>query len=95
MKQSNRLNFTFRVEKDGKVINKCHTHSIRRFYHRIGTINWQSKPSKVYLRVSYGRGLNNFGKMANFYNDGDYTTKHDLIFALKAFTEPGLVKDFI
>lgn len=82
-----RLNFTFRVTKNGNTIQRCQTHSRRRFANRIGTINWQNRPSSVYLRVSYGRNQCNLGCFCNFYNDGNYETKQDLLLALTAFTE--------
>lgn len=83
----NKLNFTYRVIKNGKTVIRCQTHSKRRFYNRIRTINWKDGVEKVYLRVSYGKGLDNFGKVTNFYNDGEYKTKKDLFLALSAFTE--------
>jgi len=85
--KKNKFNFTFRVIKDSKTIDKCQTHSKRRFYNRIRLINWRKGVDKVYLRVSYGKGIDNFGKVTNFYNDGEYKTKRDLLFALSAFAE--------
>ncbi len=87
MTKKNKPNFTFRVIKNGKTIDKCQTHSIRRFYNRIRTINWKNGTEKVYLRVSYGKGINTFGRVTNFYNDGIYETKKDLLYALSTFTE--------
>jgi len=81
------LNYTFRVIKDGKTIDRCQTHSKRRFYNRIRTINWQDSPLKAYLRVSYGKRECNLGCLCSFYNDGEYETKQDLMKALEAFTE--------
>lgn len=81
------LNYTFRVIKDGKTIDRCQTHSKRRFYNRIRTINWQNNPLKVCLRVNYGKRECNFGCICNFYNDGEYETPKDLMTALEAFTE--------
>lgn len=86
-KRKNRLNFTYRIVKNGKTIQRYQTHSKRRFYNRMRTINWKDKPSRVYLRVSYGKGLTNFGKKETFYNDGWYKNKQELLFALNAFTE--------
>ena len=80
-------NFTFRAIKNGTVVDRCQTHSIRRFYHRIRTIKWQTGIETVCLRVSYGKSLDIFGKMTNFYNDGDYKNKNDLLLALEAFVE--------
>ena len=85
--KKNEPNLTFHVIKNGKTKQKCQTHSKRRFYNRIGTIKWQDGVEKVYLRVFYGRGRDNFGKLTDFYNDGEYKTKKDLLFALAAFTE--------
>lgn len=82
-----KLNFTFRVTKNGKTIQRCQTHSRRRFYNRIGRINWQNKPLKVHLRVNYGRAMCNRGCVCSFYNDGAYETKQDLLQALAAFIE--------
>ena len=85
--KKNKLNFAFHVTKNSKVIDKYRTHSKRRFLKRIGTINWKEGVEKVYLRVSYGKGLNAFGKVTTFYNDGEYNTREDLLSALTAFTE--------
>jgi len=85
--RKNKPNFTFRVIKNGKTVDRCQTHSKRRFYSRIRSINWRDGVKKVYLRVSYGKDLDNFGKVTNFYNDGEYKTKRDLLFALSAFAE--------
>jgi len=87
MTKKNKPNFTYRVIKNGKTIDKCQTHSKRRFSNKLGMINWQNSPLKVYLRVSYGRKECNLGCICNFYNDGEYKTKKDLLFALSAFTE--------
>jgi hypothetical protein len=83
----NKLNFTFRVIKDGKTIQRCQTHSRRRFYDRIRRINWQNKPFKVYLRVNYGKQMCNQGCVCSFHNDGVYETKQNLLAALSAFIE--------
>lgn len=82
-----KLNFTFRVTKDGTTIQRCQTHSTRRFYDRIRRINWQNKPLKVYLRVNYGKAICNRGCVCSFYNNGDYEDRHDLLQALAAFIE--------
>lgn len=85
--KKNTPSFLFKVIKNGKTIQRYQTHSKRRFYNRIRTINWQNYPSKVYLRVNYGRGMTTQGKMENFWNDGYYETKEDFWGALKAFLE--------
>jgi len=82
-----RLNLSFKVTKDGKVIDRYSTRSKRRFLNRVRTINWRDKPLKVYLRINYGKHLSNVGKIENFWNDGEYETKKDFWLALRAFLE--------
>ncbi len=83
----NKPNFTFRIIKDGKTVDKCQTHSKRRFYNRIRTINWQNNIEKMYLRVSYGKSVCNCGCLCSFYNDGEYFDKAGLLYALTVFAE--------
>jgi len=80
-----------RVVKNGKVIDRYETRSKRAFYTHARSIKWEDRDKKVYLRVSYGKYLDNFGKLTNFYNDGWYDNKKDLLLALRAFTERGVV----
>ena len=77
-RKETRRNYFYKVEKNRGVIDKCQTHSLRRFRNRIGTINWNSLRKNrevVYLRVNYGKHLDNFGKNTSFYNDGVYQDK--------------------
>lgn len=87
--RSNKIkpNFTFRVIKDGQLVQGVRTHSKRRFLNRIRMINWQNNPLKVYLRVSYGKKICSKGCLCSFYNDGWYDNKTDLWQAVSAFTE--------
>ena len=62
------------------------TTSIRRFTTHVASIKWENHPS-VYLRVSYGMQKDPRGKMRTFYNDGDYSDKHEFMEALRAFLE--------
>lgn len=83
------MNFTFKVIKNGWVIERVKTHSNRRFLNRIGTINWRNNPLKVYLRVNYGKMMCNQGCVCSFYNDGWYENKEDFWLAFQAFKEGG------
>lgn len=76
IKNSN--NYTFRAIKNNRTVDRYQTHSKRRFYNRIRTLNWEKGVKKVYLRVSYGNG---------FYNDGEYETENELLYALSVFIE--------
>jgi hypothetical protein len=87
IKRNRKYNFTFQVEKNGKVVDRCQTHSKCRFYDRIRMINWQNDPLKVYLRVTYGKAKSCFGKMEKYYNDGFYDNKKDFLYALEAFSK--------
>lgn len=81
------MNFTLKVIKKGQVVQRVQTHSKRRFYNRIRTINWQKGIEKVYLRINYDKKICSHGCLCSFYNDGEYKTKKDLIYALLVFTE--------
>ena len=83
-------NYFYKVKKNGETIDKCQTHSLRRFRNRIGTINWKKlrkNRGEVYLKVNYGKYLNNFRERTTFYNDGIYQDKKSLYLALNAFLD--------
>lgn len=69
--------YTLRVYKNDELINDKRTSKIKRFYHIIQAEE-NSDDKKYYLCVSYG---------AKRTNEGIYTTKDELVFALRAFTE--------
>lgn len=86
------MNFTFKVIKNGRVIERVLMHSRRRFYKKIGSIKWEDRQFKVYLRVSYGKKECNWGCVCNFYNDGEYETPEHFWQAFNAFTEKDTVR---
>ena len=86
-KRKNKLNYILKVTKKGKVVDRYQTRSKRRFYNRVSTIKWQTDHPSVYIRVGYGRLLSNRNKLEQFWNDGDYDNKKDLMLALNAFVE--------
>lgn len=69
------------------MIQRIWTHKKRRFLKKIRLIIWQDGDIKVYLKVYYGKGFDVWGKYTDFYNDGDYVKKKDLLLAFNAFTE--------
>lgn len=71
----NILSYILHVKYQNKVV-RADTGKKRRFLHHIASVNWKLCPS-VYLRVNYKHG----------HNDGDYTNRHDLVQAFRAFTE--------
>lgn len=79
--------YLIKVFANRKMIDRCRTYSKRRILNFVRTIKWQIDGLKVYLRVSYGKQLNNYGKMESFWNDGYYKNKEDFNLALEAFTE--------
>lgn len=83
------MNFAFKVTKNNKTIQKCRTHSARRFINHLRTINWQNRTLAVYLRVSYGKQEDNFNRKVRFCNDGWYERERDLWIAFNAFKEAG------
>jgi hypothetical protein len=81
------MNYILRIYKKGKMCRRLETANKRRFFNQTGTIPWQNRCLKVYLKVIYGKFIDNFGKKTLFMNEGDYTNKKDFMLALKAFTE--------
>lgn len=61
------------------------THKLRRFSDHLQAVNFSQPGTKAYIRVYYGRFVDNHGKMNDFYNDGEYENKKDLLKAYKAF----------
>lgn len=82
-----RYNFTLKVYEKGQQVKRLETSSKRRFLNHIRTINWQDRGIKVYLRVSYGKQKDVWGKLTNFYNDGFYEDRNEFWKAFEAFTE--------
>ena len=78
-----------RIYKNNKLIRRFDSSFIRRFTNQLRTVGWRNGPLMVYLRITYGRHEDNFGKFVQFDNKGEYTTKKDLWAAFKAFTEDG------
>lgn len=89
-KKLNKISYFYKITTGTKSITKCLTHSRRVFFKKIRTINWKEVDSKgyvVYLRINYGKFLDNYGKMSNFYNDGDYQDEGSFCLAFNAFLE--------
>lgn len=92
--------YTLRTTENGKVVINVRTKKKRKFLKKIRTINWRNKAIKIYLKVTYGKHINNNGKRVMFYNDGFYYNKEkedkkDFFVAVKAFTEKSLCDEFI
>lgn len=85
--QKSTRNYLFKVFVNGKMTERYETTKLSRFLRKLKLINWRISGVKVYLRVSSGRSLENHGRLADFYNDGDYTCKVDFDQALAAFLE--------
>ena len=84
--------YSYKIFINKKCMSRLLTHNRRRFTRKIGTLSWREVMlggGSVYLRVSYGRHLDNFEKMTDFYNDGDYLSRKDLMLAYRAFVEGG------
>lgn len=81
------MNFSVKVFTNGKLIWELRTHKIRRFLKKLRSIKWSNAEIKVYLKVNYGTSLDCWGRYINFYNDGEYENKEDLLYMFYAFTE--------
>ena len=87
VKKKNKHNYSYKVVKNGKTIQKFRSSSKQNFYKRAGKIKWKNKPVKVHLRVSYGKQKTSSGRYEIFYNYGVCETSKDFWLALRAFCE--------
>ncbi len=78
----NKVSYTFKVFKNGQLIQRYDSSSLRRFRNHVGTIKFQNN-FEVYLKANYGNG---------YYNDGIYTNYKDFLLALYAFADPAIPK---
>lgn len=81
-----RRNFTLKIYQ-AQGVQRYETSSLRRFLNQTRTINWQNGIKKVYVRVSYGKFIDQSGKLTTFHNDGEYDNFQDFQLALEAFLE--------
>ena len=86
-KEKHKVNYSLKVYKNGRMVKKRVTHFYGSFLKSLALVNWQLRGQKYYLRVAYGKRRDNYGKMTDFYNDGEYCNKKDFMFALRAFRE--------
>lgn len=79
-------NFTLKVY-GSQGVQRYETASLRRFHNHIGRIIWQNGVKKVYVRVSYGKFIDQSGKLTTFHNDGEYDNQRDFELAVATFLE--------
>lgn len=78
-------NYTLKLYKTNGEIETVRTRKKRRFLRILRTINWQNSIKKAYIKVSYGKKLDVYSKLSEFYNDGYYETKGELLEIFKYF----------
>ena len=78
-----RVFITLKLWRVDGTVETYHTHRTKRFYAIVKAEKFQ----KAYLRVWYGKFKSNNGRNIDFYNDGDYSTKTELINVFKDFLE--------
>lgn len=82
-----RLKITLKLWKSDGRVKRYHSARTRRIYSILRAENF----SKAYVKVVYGKGVTNRGKVEEIYNDGEYETLDELKHALSAFTEKSLL----
>lgn len=81
-------NYTLKLYKTDKKVETVRTKKKRRFLTNLRTINWQNKGiERTYIKVSYGKKLCVFGCLCEFYNDGYYDNKEELLQTFRYFEE--------
>ncbi len=71
---------------DGKI-ETVRTKKEKRFLKFIRTVNWQNSIKKAYIKVSYGKRMCANNCLCEFYNDGSYETKQELVEAFNYFDD--------
>jgi len=80
-------NYTLKLYKNNGKVEIVRTKKKKRFLKIIRTINWQNDIKKVYLKVSYGKRKCIEGCICDFYNDGLYENKGELLQTFKYFDD--------
>lgn len=79
-------NYSLKLYKSNGKIETVRTKKKMRFLRNIRTINWQTMDIKrAYLKVSYGKKICKYGCLCDFYNDGYYNSKEELVEIFKYF----------
>lgn len=79
--------YTLKLYKSNGKIESVRTKKKRRFVRILRTINWQNGIKRAYLKVSYGKKICVKGCLCDFYNDGYYTNKKELLEVFKYFND--------
>lgn len=79
------MNMIIRIWKENsrKPITKLYSDRTRRFSSSVVP----DSIKKAYLKVSYGNKEDVSGEKSEFFNDGEYYSKKDLLIALRNFME--------
>lgn len=84
-----RLGLSLKLWKNDGVVSSYRFQKKSRLLAVAKATSWQ----KSYLKVFYGKGITNTGKLEDIYNDGEYEELEELKLALSAFTEKSLLDD--
>jgi hypothetical protein len=71
------MKYILKVLKGRKIVRRIQTDNRRVFAQKLASLTKLATKEKWYLRVNY----------KDWYNDGEYTNKTEMIKAYKAFTE--------
>jgi hypothetical protein len=80
-------NYALKLYKNSGKVETFRTKKKKRFLRNIRTINWGNKVVNAYLKVSYGKFLCVHGCVCNFFNDGFYESKKELLEDFRYFDE--------
>jgi hypothetical protein len=78
--------YTLQIHNQLAKSKQISTKKIKRLYHFIHS-HPENDSTTYFLRVSYGQAVDSQGDRARFENEGEYSQKQDLIYALQCFTE--------
>ena len=92
--KSKAKNYTFKAYDGNKLVTRLQTHSVRRFLARLRSFANSKVPLRCYLRVSYGKHKDVWGKLDTFYNDCWVNSKEKSFNEITKKWENELLKTF-
>ncbi len=80
-------NYTLKLYKNNGEVETVRTKKKKRFFRILRMIDWQNHIKNAYLKISYGKKKCTEGCLCDFYNDGYYANKEDMLETFKYFNE--------
>jgi len=87
MKHPPTWKYYFKRLVNNKVVHTLHTRKMNRISYLLMDTDFSQLKTKVYIKVIYGRKLDNHNHKSLFTNEGTYSTRKEALLAWKGFIE--------